>query len=83
MQSALTTTFGEDCPIAPVLDFVSVPEEVSGAVGTVSASVADVNKVNTHTLSERFDLLFLEFLHLLQLWYNGRAEWHQRPAGND
>jgi len=44
VQSALTSTFGEDCPIAPVLDFVSVPEEVSGAVGTVSASIADVNK---------------------------------------
>ena len=57
MQSALTTTFGEDCPIAPVLDFVSVPEEVSGVVGNVSASVADVNKVNTHTLSERSDLV--------------------------
>ena len=39
------TTLGEDCPIAPVFDYVSVPEEVTGAVDTVSASVADVNKV--------------------------------------
>ena len=83
MQSALTSTFGEDCPIAPVLDFVSVPEEVSGAVGTVSASIADVNKVNILTLSERFDLLLPEFLHLLQLWCHGCAEWHQRPTGNN
>ena len=83
MQSALTTTFGEDCPIAPMLDYVSVPEEVSGAVGTVSASIADVNKVTILTLSERFDLLLLEFLHLLQLRCHGRAEWHQRPTGNN
>ena len=74
MQSALTTTFGEDCPIAPVLDFVSVPEEVSGAVGTVSASIADVNKVTILRLRERFDLVLLEFLHLLQLWCHGRVE---------
>ena len=39
------TALGEDCPIAPVFDYVSVPEEVTGAVDTVSASVADVNKV--------------------------------------
>ena len=57
VQSALTTTFGEDCPIAPVLDYVSVPEEVSGAVGTVSASVTDVNKVNILTL--RFSVIGL------------------------
>ena len=60
-----------------------MPEEVSGAVGTFSASIADVNKVTTHTLSDRFDLVLLEFLHLLQLWCHGRAEWHQRPAGNN
>ena len=60
-----------------------MPEEVSGAVGTVSASIADVNKVNILTLSERFDLVLLEFLHLLQLWCHGRVEWHQRLAGNN
>lgn len=39
------TALGEDCPIAPVFEYVSVPEEVTGAIDTVSASVADVNKV--------------------------------------
>ena len=39
------TALGEDCSIAPVFEYVSVPEEVTGAVDTVSASVADVNKV--------------------------------------
>ena len=39
------TALGEDCPIAPVFEYVSVPEEVTGVVDTVSASVADVNKV--------------------------------------
>ena len=39
------TALGEDCPIAPVFEYVTVPEEVTGAVDTVSASVADVNKV--------------------------------------
>jgi len=38
------TALGEDCPIAPVFEYVTVPEEVTGAVNTVSASVADVNK---------------------------------------
>jgi len=38
------TALGEDCPIAPVFEYVSVPEEVTGAVDTVSASLADVNK---------------------------------------
>jgi len=38
------TALGEDCPIAPVFEYVTVPEEVTGAVDTVSASVADVNK---------------------------------------
>ena len=39
------TALGEDCPIMPVFEYVSVPEEVTGAVDTVSASLADVNKV--------------------------------------
>ena len=44
------TALGEDCPIAPVFEYVSVPEEVTGAVDTVSASVADVNKVPLESL---------------------------------
>ena len=39
------TALGEDCPIAPMFEYVSVPEEVTGVVDTVSASVGDVNKV--------------------------------------
>jgi len=38
------TALGEDCPIAPVFEYLSVPEEVTGVVDTVSASFADVNK---------------------------------------
>ena len=41
----MQTALGEDCPIAPVFEYVTLPEEVTGAVDTVSASVADVNKV--------------------------------------
>ena len=39
------TALGEDCPIAPVFEYLSVPEEVTGVVDSVSASVEDVNKV--------------------------------------
>ena len=44
------TALGEDCPIAPVFEYVTVPEEVTGAVDSVSASVADVNKVIPPTM---------------------------------
>ena len=83
------TALGEDCPIAPVFEYLSVPEEVTGVVDTVSASVADVNKV---ILDLRCLLLLCyirlkfdqcapaELLFLLQLWSCICSQWHQRPA---
>jgi hypothetical protein len=40
VQAAL----GDDCPIMPVLQQVSLPEEITSASSTVSATMGDLNK---------------------------------------